>query len=97
MKRLFTAIAALLLAAALVSCSKPLHKYHQEFYVFGTLMGVNAGQVLFETSNPRHAHEWTVFRDRADEIPQDMMLVPGVIDSTTSVPRIAAMSPPSST
>ena len=40
MKRLFTAIAALLLAASLVSCAKPQNKYHQEFYVFGTLMGV---------------------------------------------------------
>ena len=52
--------------------------------VFATLMKVNAGQVLFETSNPRHAHEWTVFRDRKAEIPQDMVLVPGVIDSTTN-------------
>ncbi|OSQ47890.1 cobalamin-independent methionine synthase II family protein [Marivita geojedonensis] len=52
--------------------------------VFPTLMKVCAGQVLFETSNPRHAHEWTVFRDRRSEIPEDMVLVPGVIDSTTN-------------
>ena len=52
--------------------------------VFPTLMRVRAGQVLFETSNPRHAHEWTVFRDRKAEIPEDMVLVPGVIDSTTN-------------
>ncbi|MBO6884992.1 MAG: cobalamin-independent methionine synthase II family protein [Marivita sp.] len=52
--------------------------------VFPTLMKVRAGQVLFETSNPRHAHEWTVFRDRKAEIPEDMVLVPGVIDSTTN-------------
>ncbi len=38
--------------------------------------------LLFETSNPRHAHEWTVFRDT--EIPQDKILVPGVLDSTTN-------------
>jgi 5-methyltetrahydropteroyltriglutamate--homocysteine methyltransferase len=38
--------------------------------------------LLFEASNPRHAHEWTVFRDT--EIPQDKILVPGVIDSTTN-------------
>ena len=37
--------------------------------VFGTLMGAKARYLLFETSNPRHAHEWTVFRDRAREIP----------------------------
>ena len=52
--------------------------------VFTTFMGVNAAQLLFETSNPRHAHEWTVFRDRAAEIPEDKVLVPGVIDSTTN-------------
>ncbi|MEM8978845.1 MAG: cobalamin-independent methionine synthase II family protein [Pseudomonadota bacterium] len=52
--------------------------------VFSTLMGVGASQLLFETSNPRHAHEWTVFRDRAAEIPDDKILVPGVIDSTTN-------------
>ena len=33
--------------------------------VFSTLMKTRARYVLFETSNPRHAHEWTVFRDRA--------------------------------
>ena len=52
--------------------------------VFSTLMSVNASSLLFETSNPRHAHEWTVFRDRASEIPEDKILVPGVIDSTTN-------------
>jgi 5-methyltetrahydropteroyltriglutamate--homocysteine methyltransferase len=38
--------------------------------------------LLFEASNPRHAHEWTVFRDAA--IPQDKILIPGVLDSTTN-------------
>jgi 5-methyltetrahydropteroyltriglutamate--homocysteine methyltransferase len=52
--------------------------------VFPTLMQVNASQLLFETSNPRHAHEWTVFRDRVSEIPEDKVLVPGVVDSTTN-------------
>ncbi|MEM7296178.1 MAG: epoxyalkane--coenzyme M transferase, partial [Pseudomonadota bacterium] len=52
--------------------------------VFPTLLDVAASQILFETSNPRHAHEWTVFRDRASEIPEDKVLVPGVVDSTTN-------------
>ncbi len=52
--------------------------------VFTTLMNTKARYVLFETSNPRHAHEWTVFRDRRTEIPDDKVLVPGVIDSTTN-------------
>lgn len=38
--------------------------------------------LLFEASNPRHAHEWVVFRDA--DIPEDKILVPGVIDSTTN-------------
>ena len=52
--------------------------------VFSTLMAARARYVLFETSNPRHAHEWTVFRDRKSEIPQDKILVPGVVDTTTN-------------
>ncbi len=52
--------------------------------MFETLMSTHARYILFETSNPRHAHEWTVFRDRAAEIPDDKVLVPGVIDSTTN-------------
>ncbi|MEM8881831.1 MAG: cobalamin-independent methionine synthase II family protein [Pseudomonadota bacterium] len=52
--------------------------------VFSTLMASRARYLLFETSNPRHAHEWTVFRDRKSEIPDDKILVPGVIDSTTN-------------
>ena len=52
--------------------------------VFSTLMSARARYVLFETSNPRHAHEWTVFRDRKAEIPDDKVLVPGVVDTTTN-------------
>ena len=52
--------------------------------VFETLMSTKSRYVLFETSNPRHAHEWTVFRDRKSEIPDDKVLVPGVVDTTTN-------------
>ncbi len=52
--------------------------------VFDTLMSAKARYVLFETSNPRHAHEWTVFRDRRADIPDDKVLVPGVVDTTTN-------------
>jgi len=52
--------------------------------VFSTLMKAQAGYLLFETSNPRHGHEWTVFRDRKAEIPEDKILVPGVVDTTTN-------------
>ncbi|MFK7880009.1 cobalamin-independent methionine synthase II family protein [Roseobacter sp.] len=52
--------------------------------VFDTLMSAKARYVLFETSNPRHAHEWTVFRDRKADIPENKVLVPGVVDTTTN-------------
>lgn len=52
--------------------------------VFPVLMKAKARYLLFETSNPRHAHEWTVFRDRKAEIPDDRVLVPGVVDTTTN-------------
>ncbi len=52
--------------------------------VFDTLMSAKARYLLFETSNPRHAHEWTVFRDRKGDIPEGKVLVPGVVDTTTN-------------
>ena len=52
--------------------------------MFDTLMAAKARYVLFETSNPRHGHEWTVFRDRAADIPEHKVLVPGVVDTTTN-------------
>jgi 5-methyltetrahydropteroyltriglutamate--homocysteine methyltransferase len=38
--------------------------------------------LLFEAANPRHAHEWTVFRDA--DLPEDRILIPGVIGSTSN-------------
>ena len=38
--------------------------------------------LLFEAANPRHAHEWTVFRDA--KLPEDKILIPGVLSSTTN-------------
>ena len=38
--------------------------------------------LLFEGANPRHAHEWAVFRDT--KIPADKVLIPGVLSSTTN-------------
>lgn len=52
--------------------------------MFDTLMSAKARYVLFETSNPRHGHEWTVFRDRKSDIPEDKILVPGFVDTTTN-------------
>ncbi|MEM7020325.1 MAG: cobalamin-independent methionine synthase II family protein [Pseudomonadota bacterium] len=49
-----------------------------------TLMRVNAQYLLFETSNPRHGHEWAVFQENKNNIPDDKVLIPGVIDTTTN-------------
>jgi 5-methyltetrahydropteroyltriglutamate--homocysteine methyltransferase len=40
------------------------------------------GAISFEAANPRHAHEWQVFRDVKP--PADMLLIPGVIESCTN-------------
>ena len=59
-------------------CDIPMSK------MFDTLMSTKARYVLFETSNPRHGHEWSVFKDRKNDIPEDRVLVPGVVDTTTN-------------
>lgn len=46
------------------------------------IVKARAQALLFEAANPRHAHEWTVFRDI--KLPDDKILVPGVLDSTTN-------------
>ena len=38
--------------------------------------------LLFEAANPRHAHDWAIWRDA--KIPDDKVLAPGVLDSTTN-------------
>jgi 5-methyltetrahydropteroyltriglutamate--homocysteine methyltransferase len=38
--------------------------------------------ISFEAANPRHAHEWKIFRDV--KLPEGKVLIPGVIDSTTN-------------
>jgi len=61
--------------------------------VFATLMRTKSRYLLFEASNPRHAHEWKVFAARRQEIPEDKILVPGLVDTTTNFiehPRLVA-------
>jgi 5-methyltetrahydropteroyltriglutamate--homocysteine methyltransferase len=38
--------------------------------------------ISFEAANPRHAHEWQLF-ERV-KLPQDKILIPGVIESKTN-------------
>ncbi|MGH9687833.1 MAG: cobalamin-independent methionine synthase II family protein [Candidatus Acidiferrales bacterium] len=47
--------------------------------------------ILFEAANPRHQHEWTVWRDA--HIPEDKILVPGLIEpcsATVEHPELVA-------
>jgi 5-methyltetrahydropteroyltriglutamate--homocysteine methyltransferase len=47
--------------------------------------------ILFEAANPRHQHEWTVWRDAL--IPEDKILVPGLIEpcsATVEHPELVA-------
>ena len=57
-------------------CDIPLAK------VLPTVLKAKPRGLLFETSNPRHAHEWRVWQET--KIPDDYVLIPGVIDSTTN-------------
>ena len=38
--------------------------------------------LLFEAANPRHAHEWAVFKSA--NIPEDKILIPGMLTTTTN-------------
>lgn len=42
----------------------------------------NVSGISFEAANPRHAHEYTLFDDL--KVPDDMVLVPGVIESKSN-------------
>lgn len=50
--------------------------------VVDIVLSARPGTVLFEGANPRHEHEWTVWRDAA--IPDDKVLAPGVIDTCSN-------------
>ncbi len=50
--------------------------------ILGLVLRAKPSTILFEASNPRHAHEWIVWRDA--EIPEDKILVPGLLTSTSN-------------
>jgi len=51
--------------------------------IFEPIMKVNARHVSLEASNHRHAHEWTVFSELP--FPEDKVLMPGVIDTSSTI------------
>jgi 5-methyltetrahydropteroyltriglutamate--homocysteine methyltransferase len=50
--------------------------------IIDSILRAKPSTILFEAANPRHAHEHVVWADA--QIPEDKVLVPGVIDSTTN-------------
>ncbi|HEY2247256.1 MAG TPA: cobalamin-independent methionine synthase II family protein [Bradyrhizobium sp.] len=46
-------------------------------HVIDILGRLNAGAFSFEAANPRHEHEWTVWRDA--KLPDDVIMIPGMI------------------
>ena len=50
--------------------------------ILPVLLKARPRALLFEAANPRHAHEWRVWREVA--LPDDYVLIPGCLDSTTN-------------
>jgi 5-methyltetrahydropteroyltriglutamate--homocysteine methyltransferase len=50
--------------------------------ILPALYQANVGALSIEFSNPRHAHEYAAFRQHP--LPQDMILIPGVIETTSN-------------
>lgn len=50
--------------------------------IFDLVMQAKPQGVSFEAANPRHEHEWTVWRD--GKVPDEKVLLPGVIDTSTN-------------
>lgn len=50
--------------------------------VIDSILKARPATILFEAANPRHEHEWTVWRDAA--IPDNKVLAPGLIDTCSN-------------
>jgi 5-methyltetrahydropteroyltriglutamate--homocysteine methyltransferase len=58
------------------TCDIPLER------ILPVVLRAKPKTLLFEAANPRHAHEWTVWRHT--KLPEEYVLIPGAIDSTTN-------------
>ena len=71
----------------------PHHRDVEMAVILPTLLTARPAGLLFETANPRHAHDLEAFAEHRDAIPEEKVLIPGVIDSTTNFiehPRVVA-------
>ena len=51
--------------------------------ILPALYQANVGALSIEFANPRHAHEYAAFRQHP--LPKDMILIPGVIETTSNI------------
>jgi 5-methyltetrahydropteroyltriglutamate--homocysteine methyltransferase len=59
------------------------HTHDIEFAkIIRIILGTKAQAIALEAANPRHAHEWAVWKEIA--LPDDKLLLPGVIDTSTN-------------
>ncbi|QPF90820.1 cobalamin-independent methionine synthase II family protein [Bradyrhizobium commune] len=50
--------------------------------IFDIIVTARPQAILLEAANPRHAHEWSLFKQT--KLPDDKIIVPGVIDTCTN-------------
>ena len=50
--------------------------------IIGIVLKAKPAAIQFEASNPRHAHEWIVWKNA--RIPEDKVLIPGLLTSTSN-------------
>ncbi|MGO9205197.1 MAG: hypothetical protein ACLQBX_03230 [Candidatus Limnocylindrales bacterium] len=50
--------------------------------IIDIVLSARPSAISLEACNPRHAHEWRLFEQV--KLPDDKVLIPGVIDSTTN-------------
>jgi 5-methyltetrahydropteroyltriglutamate--homocysteine methyltransferase len=50
--------------------------------IIDSVLHAKPSTILFEAANPRHAHEWVVWKDA--RIPDDKVLAPGVLETTSN-------------
>jgi len=50
--------------------------------VIGIVLKAKPAAIQFEASNPRHAHEWTIWKNTP--VPENKILIPGLLTSTSN-------------
>ncbi len=50
--------------------------------IIGIVLGAKVRGIAIEAANPRHAHEWAIWREV--KLPDDKILLPGVIDTSNN-------------